>query len=96
MFFVFSTPSYHLYLHLCTSGIAFALRDKQMVLFSDSTGDSGRRLNAPASFSFEDIGAFPWRKLFSSNDTDVSLNEETCCIVVPSRSEGTIFHDVHG
>ncbi|CAN0226014.1 unnamed protein product, partial [Ascophyllum nodosum] len=41
-----------------------------MVLFSDSTGDSGRRLNAPASFSFEGIGAFPWRKLFSANDTD--------------------------
>jgi len=43
--------------------------------FSDSAGDSGRRLNAQGNFDFEGIDAFPWMKLYSANDTDVSLTE---------------------
>lgn len=43
-----------------------------MVVFGDSLSDSGRRFNAPASFDFEDIGPFPWKKLFVANDSEVS------------------------
>ena len=44
----------------------------QMVVFGDSTSDAGRRFNAPASFDFDDIGPFPWTKLFEDPDSDVS------------------------
>ena len=44
----------------------------QMVVFGDSTSDAGRRFNAPASFDFDDIGLFPWTKLFEDPDSDVS------------------------
>lgn len=43
----------------------------QMVVFSDSNADTGRRFNAPASFDFEDIGPFPWKKLFDGPDSHV-------------------------
>jgi len=54
-----------------------SLPHEQMVVFGDSTSDSGRRLNAPESFDFEGIGAFPWRKLYATNDAEVSLTEVT-------------------
>lgn len=43
----------------------------QMVVFGDSNGDTGRRFNAPASFEFEDIGRWPWRRMFDGPDSDV-------------------------
>lgn len=45
-----------------------------MVVFGDSTSDAGRRFNAPASFDFEDIGPFPWMRLFDAPDSDVREN----------------------
>lgn len=42
-------------------------------MFGDSLSDSGRRFNAPASFDFEDIGPFPWKKLFVAEDSEVRM-----------------------
>lgn len=46
-----------------------------MIVFGDSTSDAGRRFNAPASFDFDDIGPFPWTKLFEAPDSDVSVGD---------------------
>lgn len=43
-----------------------------MIVFGDSTSDTGRRFNAPASFVFDDIGPFPWTYLFEEPRGDVS------------------------
>lgn len=43
-----------------------------MVVFGDSGSDGGRRMFAPASFDFEDIGKFPWKKLYETPDAEVS------------------------
>ena len=43
-----------------------------MIVFGDSTSDAGRRFDAPASFDFEDIGPFPFTRLFEAPDSDVS------------------------
>lgn len=43
----------------------------QMIVFGDSASDAGRKFNAPASFDFEDIGPFPWTRLFEAPDSDV-------------------------
>lgn len=45
-------------------------RQPEMVVFGDSTADSGRRFTAPASFDFEDIGPFPFKKLFNAPDEE--------------------------
>eukprot|EP00904_Undaria_pinnatifida_P002403 jgi/Undpi1/12163/HiC_scaffold_5.g01839.m1 len=42
----------------------------KMVVFGDSSSDVGRRFNAPDSFDFEDIGPYPWTKLFEARDSD--------------------------
>eukprot|EP00752_Nemacystus_decipiens_P008408 g7518.t1 len=41
-----------------------------MVVFADSNSDAGRRYDAPASFEFEDIGRWPWRRVFDGPDSD--------------------------
>lgn len=45
-----------------------------MVVFGDSTADAGRRFNAPTSFDFDDIGPFPWTRLFEAPDSNVREN----------------------
>lgn len=54
----------------CTSPIYVSTK---MVVFGDSTADSGRRFTAPASFDFEDIGPFPFKKLFNAPDEEVRI-----------------------
>lgn len=46
----------------------------QFIVLGDSTSDTGRRFNAPASFDFEDIGPYPWTRLFEDPDSDVSIS----------------------
>eukprot|EP00904_Undaria_pinnatifida_P002396 jgi/Undpi1/12157/HiC_scaffold_5.g01833.m1 len=41
-----------------------------MIVFGDSTIDAGRRMDAPASFDFDDIGPFPWAYLFHESNSD--------------------------
>lgn len=45
-------------------------QNPKVVVFGDSTSDAGRRFNAPASFDFDDIGKFPFTKLFEEPDSD--------------------------
>lgn len=49
-----------------------------MVVFGDSTADSGRRFSAPASFDFEGIGPFPWKKLYNVTDKEVTISARIC------------------
>ena len=54
---------------------------RQIIVFGDSTSDTGRRFNAPASFEFDDIGPFPWAYLFEEPSGDVSeraINKIEC------------------
>lgn len=46
---------------------------EQFIVLGDSTSDSGRRFDAPASFDFEDIGPYPWARLFEDPDSEVSI-----------------------
>ena len=48
-----------------------------MVVFGVSTSDAGRRFKAPASFDFDDIGPYPWTKLFEAPDSDVSTRSRS-------------------
>lgn len=48
----------------------------QMVVFGDSTSDVGRRFNAPSSFDFDDLGPFPWVKMFEAPGSEVSVSEQ--------------------
>ncbi|CAN0244602.1 unnamed protein product [Scytosiphon promiscuus] len=43
-----------------------------MIVFGDSSSDTGRRFNAPASFQFEEygIGPFPFKRLYDGSGTD--------------------------
>lgn len=43
------------------------------MVFGDSTSDTGRRFAAPGSFDFDDIGVFPWEKLFEAPENNVSM-----------------------
>ncbi|CAM9275156.1 unnamed protein product [Laminaria digitata] len=45
-------------------------QNPKMVVFGDSASDAGRRFDAPASFDFDGIGPFPWKKLFEEPDSD--------------------------
>lgn len=45
-----------------------------MIVFSDSNADTGRRFNAPASFDFDDIGPFPFKRLFDGSESNVSAS----------------------
>lgn len=59
-----------------------------MVIFGDSTSDTGRAFNAPAAHQFEEygIGPAPFKRLYAAPDSDVS---ET---LSPSYSRVSLLH----
>eukprot|EP00903_Cladosiphon_okamuranus_P016937 g15612.t1 len=47
----------------------------KMVVFGDSTSDTGRAFEAPGAHQFQDyeIGPFPWKRLYSAPDSDEKI-----------------------